>query len=129
MTGLVLVPWPASYDPSEHKDGQLVLQLGKDLYAAKVSSNPGFWAMDQLPASSSLRVKHEIGMFVTLNDVPLGKTLAVPVGKTEAGPIEFWMCPCGTRYVQNKEGDTSKYSFPWRMRSDQLLLGTNASRF
>ena len=44
-------------------------------------------------------------MGVTMGDTPQGKILALPLGKTLDGPVLYWMCPCGSRYVEHKEGE------------------------
>ena len=104
MTGLVLKKWDASVNPAKHKGRRLVVLHGRDRFSPKFALVPaGRWEMDQLPAKSRLRERQELGMRVSLDDVPIGRHLAVPVGVSQTSPTKYWMCPCGSRYIQHKD--------------------------
>ena len=110
MEGLELKCWACSTDPAKHKGGRLVVLHGRNRFSPKFALEPaGKWVVDDLPTKSRLRLKRELGMVVSLVDVPIGRHLAVPVGVSQAGPTKFWMCPCGSRYIQHKETENNEY--------------------
>ena len=111
-------------DPAKHKAGKLVVQHGRDLFSGKFALEPaGSWELDQLPEKSKLRERQVLGMRVSLLDVPVGRHLVVPVGKSKTSPTLFWMCPCGTRYIQHKEHwSKSVYVFNFLLPPSYLLL-------
>ena len=97
--------WAPPMDPSSHSDGALVVQPDTPRFSTKLALSPGFWKREHLPPTSRLLQERRLGMGVTMVDTPQGKILALPLGKTLDGPVLYWMCPCGSRYVEHKEGE------------------------
>ena len=103
MSGLAVKEWPPAVNPANFTKGRMVVLHGRDRFAPKYALAPGVkWTLDLLPDDSRLREKQVLGMVVSLKDVPLGRHFAVPLGKSATSPVLWWMCPCGTRFVQHK---------------------------
>ena len=84
MMGLTVKRWEAAVNPAQHKAGRMVVLHGRDRFSAKFALElAGSWELDQLPERSKLRERQELGMRVSLLDVPIGRHLAVPVGKSQ----------------------------------------------
>ena len=99
MSGLTVKMWDVAVNPAHFKFGRMVVLYGRNRFALA----PGVkWEMDHLPEFSLLHERQELGMRVSLLDVPIGRHFAVPVGKSPTSPVLWWMCPCGSRYVQHK---------------------------
>ena len=103
MAGLKVKVWPPAVNPADLEEGRMVVLHGRARFAPKYALAPGVkWTPDTFPDGSRLKTKQELGMVVSLRDVPLGRHFAVPLGKSAQGPVLWWMCPCGTRVFQHK---------------------------
>ena len=103
MSGLVVKVWSPAVNPAQFGKGRMVVLHGRDRFAPKFALVPGVqWSLDHLPRDSLLRERQVLGMTVSLQDVPRGRHFAVPLGKSPKSPVLWWMCPCGSRFVEHK---------------------------
>ena len=104
MAGLTVKVWPPAVNPADLAEGRMVVLHGRERFAPKYAMEPGVkWTLDTFPEGSRLKAKQELGMSVSLLDVPLGRHFAVPLGKTAKGDVLLWQCLCGTRVFEHKK--------------------------
>ena len=95
MAGLRVRVWPPAVNPADLDEGRMVVLHGRARFAPKYAMEPGVeWTPDTFPDGSRLKTKQELGMAVSLLDVPLGRHFAVPLGKSAKSAVLWWMCPC-----------------------------------